>query len=207
MRRPWSAIAGLLALTTLACDDAPVASAPVVPAPFGALRVTNAATGPIYPGSEYIHLQLGPTQTVSQLLNSSLTIDSLAPGPVSLAVDLQRSQCIIPQNPIPVVIPNADTARVDLVITCVVTWGTLGVELPTSGPNQPSLLTVTLDGANIGGASPNTAGLAFPYIPAGSHVVGVTGLGANCAVAEPNPQTVVVPLDDTVQVTFTITCA
>jgi hypothetical protein len=141
------------------------------------------------------------------VLDSTVTFPDLASGPLTVHADLLRPQCTAPATTVPVTIPPGDTARLHFAITCHIIWGFLAVALPTTGPNQPSLLTVTLDGQARGGASPNTAGLGFPFITAGTHSIGLTGYAANCQLAEPNPQVATVPLDDTLRVTFTLACS
>ncbi len=203
MRLLWAAVGCLMVCVAAACGDSPGEPETTV----GTLRVTNTATGPIAPGPDYFSLQAGPTEFVGSVdFNSTVVIDSLPTGPLSLDVDLGRSHCTVPTDPVTVAISAADTATVHLAITCVVNWGHLEVGLPATGPDQPALLTITLDGVAIGGAAPNTAGLGFPFIPAGAHEIGLLGLGTNCVAAEPNPQTVNIPLDDTVRIAFTITC-
>jgi hypothetical protein len=194
-----------IAIEILAADTARVDLDITCVSPTGTLVVSNTTTGPPYPGPSDIELELSPTRFVSLRLNSSVTIDSLPPGPLSLAVDLGRPHCTIPHNPVDIVIPAADTARVDLAITCA--SGTLWVGLPTTGPNQPSLLIITMDGAGLGGAAPNTVGLGFASVAAGPHNIGLTGFDSHCTLSEPNPQPVVVPADDSVRITFTLTCS
>jgi hypothetical protein len=173
---------------------------------LGALVVTDSATGPVTPGPGYLHVSLGAGSPRVLWLDSSVTFADLAPGLVTLHADLLRPQCTAPLS-IPVTVTSADTARVHLAISCQVIWGVLSVALPTTGPGQPSLLTVAVDGQPVGGASPNTVGLQFPFVTAGPRSIGLSGYGANCTVAEPNPQMVTVPLDDTLHVTFTLTCS
>jgi hypothetical protein len=187
----------------LACADTP-ATAP--PAGHGAIRISNTTTGPLIPGPGYFHVAVDSASPLVLFHDSVRIVDPVAVGPHRLTLDLLRPQCAVGDTSPSVSVQSGDTATVDFHVTCQNIYGVLRVDLPTSGPDQPSTLTVTLDGSAIGGASPNTAGLGFPYVTAGPHAVGVQGAGSNCAIAEPNPQDVTVPLGDSVLVTFTLTC-
>ncbi|HEV8124880.1 MAG TPA: hypothetical protein VGP80_11580 [Gemmatimonadales bacterium] len=188
---------------SLACHD----SQSNDPPEFGSIQVSNTTTGPLIPGPFYFHVVLDGAIPRILRTDSILTIDSVPAGTHSTDISLLRSQCSVPDSSIATNVVADDTTAVQFNVSCAVNWGFLAVGLPTSGPNQPSPLIITFDGVAIGGADPNTAGLGFPYVPAGAHSIGLTGAGANCLVAESNPQDVVIPLDDTLHINFTLTCS
>lgn len=189
----------------LACGDSQT-MAPPAPL-YGSLRVTNATSGPLIPGPSDFQIRVDSGRLFLTRPDSVLTLDSIEAGSHAATISLLRPQCTVPDSSVAISILAADTADVQFAVSCQVIWGFLAVGLPATGPNQPGLLTITFDGTPIGGASPNTAGLGFPYVSAGTHAIGLTGAAGNCALAEPNPQNVLIPLDDTVHVTFTLTCS
>jgi hypothetical protein len=192
----------LASLVLTGCSDSSSA-----PRPPGTLVISNTATGPVLPGPDYIHIRLDTGLPIALRVDSTLTIADVAAGPLTVHADLLRPQCSVPTADVPITVSPTDTARLHFSITCHVIWGVVVVALPTSGLNQPSALYVSIDGHTVGGASPNTTGLGFPYITAGSRSIGLSGFGGNCALAEPNPQTVLVPLNDTIHVTFSLDCS
>lgn len=189
---------------TAACGG----SQPTHPDPqFGVLRVTNTTAGPVTPpGPPYFNVRVDGGNRLLLRVDTLLTIPSVEAGQRTVTIDLLRSHCTVPATSVAANIFAAETTTVQFQVSCQVNWGFLAVALPTSGPNQPDLLSIAFDGVAIGGASPNTAGLSFPYVSAGPHTIGLIGAGGNCSVAESNPQNVVIPLNDTLHVTFTLTC-
>jgi hypothetical protein len=189
-----------------ACDDAAIA--PAKPG-FGQLRIVTSEIGSVPvlpPGPEYYRFRLDGRSIGIVHIDSTKVVDSLAAGTHFVAIDLERTHCSVPNDSVAAIVAPAETTTVRFDISCHVNWGHLQVALPTTGPNQPNLLVVSFDGEPRGGASPNTAGLGFPYVPAGTHAIGLSGYGANCALAESNPQNVLIPPGETLQVTFTLTC-
>jgi hypothetical protein len=189
---------------TLACHDS---NDPPARPQYGAIRVSNTTSGPLIPGPPYFNIMVDSGVRRILRFDSVLTVDSILTGAHQTELLLLRSQCSVPDSIRPATVVAAETTTVDFAVSCAVNWGFLQVGLPTTGPNQPGLLTVTFDGATLGGASPNTVGLGFPYVLAGAHSVGLLGAGANCTIAEANPQDVVIPLDDTLHIDFTLTCS
>jgi len=102
-------------------------------------------------------------------------------------------------------VTSGQTATVTFSVTCAALTGSLAVTTATSGSNQPSGYTVTVDG----GQSKNIAAsgnVSYSGLAATSHSVQVNGVPSNCTVSEANPQTVNVPANGTGQASFTITC-
>jgi hypothetical protein len=195
-----------IVVLTLGCGD----SQPITPPDpqFGALRISNTTAGPVTPpGPPYFNIRVDSGNPLILHLDTLLTVDSVEAGTHTTSINLLRSYCTVPDTSIAASVVAAETTTVHFDVSCQVNWGFLAVALPTSGPNQPNLLLITFDGSAIGGASPNTVGLGFPFVLAGSHTIGLTGAGGNCSVAESNPQNVVIPLGDTLHVTFTLTCS
>jgi len=84
--------------------------------------------------------------------------------------------------------------------------GDLRVTNTTTGSNlDPDGYTVTVDNTTSQPMATNGS-TTFTALAAGDHSVALSGVAANCSVAEANPQTVMVPAGGTASTTFTISC-
>ncbi|HYL22046.1 MAG TPA: PKD domain-containing protein [Gemmatimonadales bacterium] len=83
--------------------------------------------------------------------------------------------------------------------------GDITVTTSTSGSNQPSGYTVTVDGGQSK-SIPASGTATYSGLTATTHSVQLNGVPSNCTVSEANPQTVSVPANGTGQASFTITC-
>ena len=83
--------------------------------------------------------------------------------------------------------------------------GNLVITTATSGDNQPSGYTLTVDG-NAAGSIGTTASRTINGVAAGDHAVGLGGVPGTCSVTGPNPLTVNVPAAGTGHGDFVITC-
>jgi hypothetical protein len=84
--------------------------------------------------------------------------------------------------------------------------GALQVSSTTSGPSPDADgYTVTVDGAEHGALGASGA-VNVEGLPVGDHVVGVSGVAANCQVQGDNPRTVTIASGTPASVAFTVTC-
>src|SRR5207244_510388 len=108
-------------------------------------------------------------------------------------------------NPQTVTVPAGSTGQATFTVTCTALTGSLTVNTTTTGPNQPSGYTVTVDGGQSRSLGLNTS-TTYTGLSATSHTVQLNGIPTNCSVSEANPQTVTVPAGGPAQATFTVTC-
>ncbi|HEX2251406.1 MAG TPA: hypothetical protein VHH32_13755, partial [Gemmatimonadales bacterium] len=85
------------------------------------------------------------------------------------------------------------------------TTGTLEIRTTTSGPAATAAYNYRVDGEPAQ-AIGNNAVVSRQEVPAGSHVVQLTGLPDGCATSSENPQTVSVTPGSTTVVDFAVTC-
>jgi sugar lactone lactonase YvrE len=102
-------------------------------------------------------------------------------------------------------VPFAGTGHVTMVVDCTGANGTLLVRTATSGASLDA------DGYFVGvGDDLRQIGVQdsalYQLLPAGDHVVTLSGIAANCTVAEPNPRTVNVSAGTTLSTQFDIVC-
>jgi hypothetical protein len=113
---------------------------------FGRVVVTNTTTGPSDPGPAFVYVRVDSGPQISLPLKTTITLDSLPAGGVSLGVDLLRPWCTLPQDPLSVEVRAGDTTRVKLAITCEKPPGAVFVRSTTTGPAipGPSSIFVTI---------------------------------------------------------------
>ena len=85
--------------------------------------------------------------------------------------------------------------------------GNLTVTTNTTGANlDPDGYTITVDGSQSQAIATNGS-VTFADLSAGSHLVTISGVAANCSVSGGNARTVTVPSGGTATTTFSVTCA
>jgi hypothetical protein len=169
------------------------------------LRVTTTTTGIELDADGYT-LVVGDATGQPIGLDATLTIERLPEGPHSVALTGLAANCAAADNPRAVTVQAAATANVSFAVTCGATSGTIEVATSTSGPgSDPDGYALLLDGAERGPIGA-TATMTLVGLTPGAHVIGLTGLAANCQVGE-NPRNVTVMAGQTAQVPFAVTCA
>ena len=174
-------------------------------APSGYIQVTTATTGVDLDPDGYA---LSIDQQAAQPLgvNATVTIPNLTVGSHSVALSGVAANCTLAgADPANVTVANGDTVRITFSIGCValgwvrVATATTGVDLDLNG------YTVFVDGTRAGAAAVN--GVAtLPAVASGTRAVQLADVSSNCAVAGSNPRSVAVPVHDTAQVTFQVSC-
>jgi hypothetical protein len=95
-------------------------------------------------------------------------------------------------------------------VTCSATSPTTGiirVSVTTSGsPPDPDGYLVKLDGGDPGLSAGTSGSVSFTSVPVGSHAVALTGVAANCSVADGVSRTVTVTAGATADLSFVVTC-
>jgi probable HAF family extracellular repeat protein len=198
--RGWIGFVG--ALLALACggDDA---AAPKI----GTLEITTVTSGP-EPDADGYAVTIDAGAQASIALNGTHRRDDLVPGNHSVQLVGLAANCTVAgDNPRTVSVSAGATATVEFSITCGPTTGAVRVDVSTIGPS-PDVdgYTVTLDGAESGSLNPNGGADVQRLVP-GDHVLGLSGLAANCQVQGGNPRSVRVVAGSSVSVTFAVTCS
>src|SRR5690349_5275540 len=190
--------------TAIAGQTASVAFSVTCSALTGSLTVTTVTSGSNAPSGYTVTVDGGQSKNIAASGNVSYT--GLAATSHSVQLNGVPSNCSVSEaNPQTVNVPASGTGQASFTISCSAVTGSLTVTTATSGSNQPSGYTVTVDGGQSRtiGAS---GSVTYTGLTATSHSVQLTGVPSNCTVSESNPQTVSVPANGTGQATFTVTC-
>lgn len=196
-------------ITVAANDTIDVTITIACVATTGTLAVSEQTTGPMGRGPPYYWVYLnGQFDTLLSVGDTAL-ISGLPPGPLTVSLGLLRTlnNCVTADSLRPHVVAGA-TTYVQFEIACVMNWGDIAVNVPTTGPNQPALLIIRVDDGTVTGAgtSPNVS-IGLPAVLAGAHTITISGITSNCALTGPSTRDIVVPLGGTVTVDFAIDCS
>jgi hypothetical protein len=176
----------------------------------GALAVSVATTGIDLDDSLVIQVGGQPQQALPA--NGTAVLVGLAPGNVSVGLaDVSANCAVVGQNPRTVTITAGDTVQATFQAGCGAVTGVLEVTATTSGTDYDlDGYTIRMDLNGSQGLGVN-AGVTFPDVDGGDHVLTLEGISNNCTVSGSNPRTVSVSVGgatrDTVRSTFEITCA
>src|SRR5207253_8714896 len=90
-------------------------------------------------------------------------------------------------NPQTVTVPAGSTGQATFTVTCTALTGSLTVNTTTTGPNQPSGYTVTVDGGQSRSLGLNTS-TTYTGLTATNHTVQLNGIPTNCSVDQKSTQ-------------------
>jgi hypothetical protein len=140
-------------------------------------------------------------------VNATVVVEQLSDGDHTLGLNGLAANCVTNgDNPRNVTVRSGATATVDFAVSCSASTGTIEVLATASGSgSDPDGFSVLLDGADRGPVTPGGAA-AFSQLPPGPHIIGLSGLAANCQVVGDNPRDVTVSAGQTAQVPFAVTC-
>ena len=170
----------------------------------GGVTVSTTTSGPDQPSAYTVGVSSGGSQTIGATGN--VTFPGLATGSHTVTLSGAPSNCSVNGGTSQTVTVTAGgTATAAFTISCTALTGSLTVTTATSGPNQPSGYTVTVDGSQSRSLGLNTS-TTYTGLTAANHAVQLNGIPANCSASEANPQTVPVPAGGTAQASFTLTC-
>jgi Tol biopolymer transport system component len=111
-------------------------------------------------------------------------------------------------NPRPVTVAGGATAEASFAVSCAATTGTIQVDVTTSGsPADPDGYVVKLDDAETGNPVAVNGSASFADVPAGTHVVGLSGLADNCSAGGGVSKSTTVTAGATATLSFAVTCA
>jgi hypothetical protein len=171
------------------------------------LSITTSTAGvELDPDGYSIVVDGGPGQSIG--LDATLIVDQLQDGQHTLELSGLASNCATTgENPRMVSVRSGATASVAFAVTCSATSGTIEVATATSGPgSDPDGYALLLDGSDRGPIAAS-ATASLNGVSPGPHLLGLTGLAANCQVVGENPRSITVASGQTAQVPFAVTCA
>jgi hypothetical protein len=170
------------------------------------LIITTATTGVELDADGYgVAVDANPARPIAQ--NASLTVEGLAAGSHTVALTGLAQNCAAGDNPRTVTINAGATPTADFAVTCGATTGTIAVLISTTGSGtDPDGFSLTLDGTDRGPVGLN-ATISLTGMAPGSHLLGLSGIAANCQLSGDNPRSVAVTAGQNVEVPFAVVCA
>jgi PKD repeat protein len=170
----------------------------------GSLTVSTSTSGPNAPSGYTFSIDGGASQNIGA--NASVTVSGLTAGNHTVQLNGVPSNCSLSEaNPQSVAIPAGGSAQASFTITCQALTGDLTVNTSTSGPNQPSSYTVSVNGGGSQTIDANGS-VTFTGLSTGSHTVSLSGVPGNCSVSGGTSHSANVPAGGTGSTSFTITC-
>ena len=193
-----AAVIAFVALSACSEEQSP-------PSP-GVLVVSHSITAEPLTEPTWLRIQVDTLEPGDLVQPGQLhVIGDLSPGQHSVILDYPV-QCSTASDTLTAVVPPADTAHVAFALSCRNVWGTVWLEMPTTGTNLPGLLYFSSDDSpDKNGFAPNTVGGGFG-VTEGTRSISVVDLAANCVVTDPNPQTIVVTPGSSTTLRFAVHC-
>lgn len=195
--------ASLFVFTAVACDDDDDPTGPTT----GAVEVTVATTGTGTDADGYSVSVDGGTG-VAVTVNGTVVIPGVATGTRSVMLGGLDAACTVQgTNPVSVTVAAGDTASASFAVQCdTPVTGTIMVTTATTGESiDPDGYMVDTDGDTLAIEVNDT--VYFEDLAPGDYDVTVSGVEANCTVADTTTQAATLVGDDTAAVDFSITCA
>lgn len=172
----------------------------------GSIAITTTTTGP-EPDPDGYAISVNDGAEVGMGGNGTHQVNELPAGSHTLRLSGMAGNCTVEgDNPRAVSVEAGATATVQFNITCGPTTGSMRVTASTTGSSSdPDGYTITLDGADRGALAVN-GDLTVEGLAAGDHVVGLSGIAANCQAAGENPRSITVTAGGAVTAAFVLTC-
>jgi Tol biopolymer transport system component len=141
-------------------------------------------------------------------LNASTTLDNVIAGTHMVRLSGIAENCSLEgANPRSISVSAAATADVSFALTCSIATGTIPVSVTTSGTApDPDGYLVQLDGGDSEQPIAGTGTVSFGSVAAGTHLVTLTEVTANCSVIDEASRTVVVTAGGSSDVSFVVSC-
>jgi hypothetical protein len=125
-------------------------------------------------------------------LDATVTIDDLTDGQHTVTLSGLAQNCAAGENPRSVTVSAGSTASTSFAVTCGTTTGSIVATVATTGTGvDPDGFDLTLDGTSLSPIDPNGT-LNVTSVSAGTHLLGLGGVAANCRVTGDNPRSVAV---------------
>lgn len=174
---------------------------------FGTLRITTSTGGAELDADGYtLQVDGGATQPLPA--SGAFENTSVEPGDHILTLAGIAGNCgATGENPRTVTVEAGKTTSVAFDISCQPTTGTLQITTATSGPSPDADgYTVLVDGTSQGALAP-AGQVVLTAVAPGDHLVGLSGVSANCRVDGDNPRSSAVTAGAISNVAFAITCS
>jgi preprotein translocase subunit YajC len=177
-----------------------------IPPSTGTLQITTTTVGSDLDPDGYT-LQVDALQPEAIGTTATVSVEELTPGAHNVVLTGFAGNCSVAgDNPRSVTIAVGQTTTAAFDVTCGGTTGALEVTAQTTGPSPDADgYAVSLDGTDRGPIGANAV-VTLSNLPPGSHVVGLTGVAANCQVDGDNLRVVTIVAQGTATVTFAVTC-
>ncbi len=206
--RAWrSLLVGMSAVLWLSCGGG--GGGDIIEPTTGAVEVTTSTTG-AEPDPDGYTLTLDDVEIRPIGTAASAILTELSPGEHRIGLSGLAPNCTVQDgNPRTVTVTAGETEVEDITVLCEAAppaTGGLNVSAATSGPSpDPDGYGVTVDG-DAGRPIAASGSVAVSGLAAGSHLVGLAGVAANCTVEGDNPRSVEVVAGGVVPVDFLIEC-
>jgi hypothetical protein len=141
-------------------------------------------------------------------INGSVTFEALASGGHTvLLTDVAPNCTVVGDNPRTVDVDAGETAETTFDVTCDPDAGAIAVTTTTSGESLDSDgYTISVDGGATHAIGANSTVIITGF-GEGDHNVSLGDIDSNCSLGGlANPMTVSVVAEETIDVTFTVTC-
>jgi hypothetical protein len=177
-----------------------------IPPTTGTIAVTTVTSGS-EPDADGYTVQVDAQQPVAIGSAATVAVENLAPGAHNVLLSGMATNCTVQgENPRTLTVLVGETTNATFLLDCGSTSGSLEVTTQTSGDTPDADgYGVSFDGSDRGAIGSN-ATITLSSLPVGSHVVGLTGLSANCQVQGDNLRAVTIAAGATSTVTFAVSC-
>lgn len=174
----------------------------------GDLEVTTSTTGS-EPDTDGYRITIDDGPAIAIGANASILREGLTAGEHTIRLAGTAQNCVLQgDNPRTVEIVAEASVRLDLVIDCTATTGTIRVSVATSGsPADPDGYVASLDGTEPGLPIATDGSVSFTGVAPGNHTVALTGLAANCRVDGEPSRGVSVAAGATSELSLAVSCA
>ena len=195
------ALLGLLAAVLSACGDDPSA-------PSETAVTVNVVTSGSPSDAEGYAVSIDGGTPVTIDINGSVTFTALASGGHTvLLTDVAPNCTVVGDNPRTVDVDAGETAETTFDVTCDPDAGAIAVTTTTSGESlDADGYTISVDGGATHAIGANSTVIMTGF-GEGDHNVSLGDIDSNCSLGGlANPMTVSVVAEETIDVTFTVTC-
>jgi hypothetical protein len=177
-----------------------------LPPTTGELEITT-TTGGTEPDADGYTVQIDARQPQAIGAAATIRVSDLEPGTHNVLLTGMAANCSIAgENPRTLTITAGETTTAAFELTCGGTTGALEITVQTSGDSPDADgYAISLDGTDRGPIAANAV-VTLGSLAPGSHVVGLTGLSANCTVDGDNLRAATVTPGSSTPVTFAVTC-
>ena len=197
-----TALLGLLAAALSACGD----DDPSDPSETAVTVNVVTSGSPSDAGGYAVSIDAGSPVVID--INGSGTFEDLASGGHTVLLTDVAPNCLVEgDNPRTVDVETGETEETTFDIRCDPDAGAIDVTTTTTGESpDPDGYTVSVDGGEDLAIGANST-VTITGLSAGDHSVLLGDIASNCSLGGlANPMTVSVEAEETVDVTFTVTC-